>query len=202
MEKPFLVHDSSNLKQNSVRHLLSLAALFGFRIWSQDVSQAVLQSADNLSRDIYVKPSNAFHLDQDAMLRPLKPLYGLCDSGDYWYYTFSSQLRNDVAMAPTISDATLFFKCIDGQPRGVIGTYVDDTISAGNKDFENETKITEQKCDSKNREYDNFKFGGIEIETMDNQAFKIHQKTFCGADSIATVDFNIEGVGKITHPYC
>lgn len=67
VEKPFLVHNSSNIKQNSVRLSLSLVALFGFRIWSPDVSQAFLQSAENLSRNNHIKPSQGFHLNQDAM---------------------------------------------------------------------------------------------------------------------------------------
>lgn len=188
MEKQYLVHNSSNLKQNSVRLLLSLAALFGFRIWSQDVSQAFLQSAEKLSRDIYIKPSKEFRLDQDALLKLLKPLYGLCDSGDYWYSTFSSHLRNDLGMTPTISDAALFFKCIDAQLRGIIGTYVDDTISAGSTEFDMESKITEEKFESKIREYDNFKFAGMEIETRGKTSFKIHQKSF--AERMSSLSLN------------
>lgn len=44
-----------------------------------------------------------------------------------------------------ISDAALFFKCIDAQLRGIIGTYVDDTISGGSMEFDMESKITEEK---------------------------------------------------------
>lgn len=73
MEKQYLVHNSPNLKQNSL-FLLLLAALLGFQIWSQDVSQTYLQSAEKLSRDIYTKPFKKFRLDQDALLKLLKPL--------------------------------------------------------------------------------------------------------------------------------
>lgn len=60
--------------------------------------------------------------------------------------------------------------------------------------LDNETKITEQMFESKNREYDNFKFAGMEIETLDTQASTIHQKTFCGGDYIATIDFKISRI--------
>jgi len=66
-------------------------------------------------------------------------MYGLSDSGDYWYSTFTKHLREDLSMTSSITDPALFFKTIDGQLRGVIGCYVDDTISAGDKSFEEES---------------------------------------------------------------
>lgn len=39
-EKDALVHTSSNLRQYSVRMLIAIATVFGFRLWTQDVSQA------------------------------------------------------------------------------------------------------------------------------------------------------------------
>ncbi len=41
-EKKRLVNNSTNLRQISVRTITALAAIFGFRIWSHDVSQAYL----------------------------------------------------------------------------------------------------------------------------------------------------------------
>lgn len=39
-EKNLLVHTSTTVKHTSTRLLVALAACFGFRIWSQDISQA------------------------------------------------------------------------------------------------------------------------------------------------------------------
>jgi Reverse transcriptase (RNA-dependent DNA polymerase) len=86
-DKNKLVHSSTTLKQSFVRLLLATAALMGFDVISADVIQAYLQSACDLTRKVFVKPS-CIDLDSDELLQIMKPLYGLADSGDYWAQTF------------------------------------------------------------------------------------------------------------------
>ena len=55
-DKEFLVHNATNLRQRSIRIIVSFAAVKGYRIFSHDVRQAYLQSEEELTREIYVAP--------------------------------------------------------------------------------------------------------------------------------------------------
>jgi hypothetical protein len=55
-DKRSQIHNTTNLKQQSIRIILALASLFGFDIWSSDDNQAYLQSAERLQREIFTRP--------------------------------------------------------------------------------------------------------------------------------------------------
>jgi hypothetical protein len=56
--KASLVHETATSRQHSSRALVGLAAIFGFNLFSTDVTQAYLQNAEKLLRDVYIKPTN------------------------------------------------------------------------------------------------------------------------------------------------
>jgi len=82
--------------------------------FSHDVNQAYLQSKDAMARELYVKvrPRDAqyFRLDENELLRMLKPLYGVPEAGDYWDVTFALHVKEDLVMDPLTGDPALFLK--------------------------------------------------------------------------------------------
>lgn len=111
-EKSALVHESTNMRQPSIKILTAIAAIFGFNIWCTDVSQAYLQSGTKLLRDVYIKPTGEFELPPNTLLKLLRPLYGLPDAGDYWHATFARHMQNDLGMTQTFGDLALFFNTL------------------------------------------------------------------------------------------
>lgn len=116
-------------------------------------------------------------MNSDQLLKLLKPLYGLSESGDYWHETFFRHLQDDMHMTPTTGDLSFFFKAVHGKLKGVVGTYVDDTLCAGDPVFEKESRITEKKFESKEREYEKFTFAGIQVEPIED-GYLLHQERY------------------------
>ena len=134
--KKFMVHDTATLQPQSVRLLLALASIFGFDVWTSDVTQAYLQSSEPLARKIFIRePVPEFELDPKECLELLKPLYGLCESGDLWHATLDKHHRHDLNMQPLRSDPALYAWMTHGLLRGLSGGYVDDLIRAGDSQF-------------------------------------------------------------------
>ena len=114
-EKDFLIHDSPTISTAYIRILIAIAGIFGFRIWSTDIIQAYLQSSAPLMRDIFIKAGKELCLDKDKLLKLLRPLYGLAESGDFWYRTITNHLREDLKMKSQIGDLSLFTKHVQNQ---------------------------------------------------------------------------------------
>lgn len=182
-EKAFMVHDLSTLHQSSIRLILSVAAIYGFNIFSHDVTQAYLQSKDPFSRELYLDPKPCdrkyFKLGEHEVLKLLRPLYGTCDAGDYWNKTIHNHTTNDLKMIPTKGDPSLYYK--HGKANeliGIMGLYVDDEMLAGNASFEKLTEDTLQRFQSNPRKTGSFEFFGCSCEQLSNNTYTISQSNY------------------------
>jgi hypothetical protein len=99
-----MVRSSTNVQQRCLRLIFALSSILGFDIWTQDVTQAYLQSAGTLAREVFIeKLTPEFELGPHQSLKLLRPLYGLADSGDFWYRELSKHHRS-IGMTPLTTD--------------------------------------------------------------------------------------------------
>ena len=62
---------------------------------------------------------------------------------------------------------SFFFQKVHGKLKGLAGTYVDDSLFAGDQDFLAHYDKTSRKFYSKERVSDNFRFAGIYVESAE-----------------------------------
>jgi hypothetical protein len=143
-KKGLIVPEAPTLPHTSMRIVLSIAALHGWNIWAKDVTMAYLQSDAPLSRSVYIRPPKkpALVTEQcsNRLLKVIKPLYGLVDSGLYWFPTYTSAFRT-IGLIPASLDECLLYRLSLLQQQhpatapsaldGVAGMLVGDTLIAG-----------------------------------------------------------------------
>ena len=170
--KEFMVHTSQILQPASVRLMLVIASIFNFEVWTSDVRQAYLQSAEPLSRAIYIDPpSPKFSLAPEECLQLMKPLYGLCKSGDLWHATLDRHHRQDLGMKSLDTDPTLYHLVSDGTLFGLSGSYVDDMIRCGTQEFRRHCLSTNNRFDMADDEILPCTFTGFRLSCDSHHSF-------------------------------
>ena len=207
-EKPYIVHNITTLRQSSVKIVVSTSAVMNFRIFSHDVTQAYLQSDDELSREIYLRPRKEdlkfFGIQDRQLLRLKRALYGVTDAGDYWGVTFDRHVKQDLQMQPIETDPSLYIKLCNGQFSGLLGSYVDDCLLGGDKEFQNLTEKTLERFDSRPREWDNVEFLGVsifthweEVDGIKHRCFKLGQPEHLSKILKIPLDISFDGFRSV-----
>jgi Reverse transcriptase (RNA-dependent DNA polymerase) len=172
-----MVRSSTNVQQRSLRLIFALASILGFKIWTQDVTQAYLQSAGTLAREVFIeKPAIELELSPNQALQLLKPLYGLADSGDFWYRELAQHHR-DMDMQTLTTDNSLWMKFTENILEGISGVYVDDVVQAGTAEFDLLTNQLSANYDAKAKEYGDGRIAGIEFQ-RDNDGIRVNQSQY------------------------
>lgn len=99
-ERENAVHRARMVKQSSTLRLPALASIFGFDVYTIDVTQAYLQSAEDLQRKLHIR-QETIDLHAYELLQPIKLICGLTGSGDYWNETISDHQEKDLDMTAT-----------------------------------------------------------------------------------------------------
>lgn len=151
-----LAYASVNIKPQAIRGVVVIAVLMPYSLSSQDVSQTYVRSCTPLRKDVYVPPKHDSTLKQNHLLKLLKLMYSLSDSGDYWHDTFEENISVHINMRQATEDLARFMRNDNGRLSGIIGNYIYDTIVSGKNYFRKGSERTEEVCDSKQRKYKPF----------------------------------------------
>ena len=137
-----ILTDSPTVSKSSIRLLVTLAATNPeWNLMSSDVTRAFLQSAE-LNRDVYVKPPREANVPDGMCWKLRITVYGLKDASR-GFYTNQGEKLIGLGMEMCRMDPALFFYFNDGSNilsedrklAGVLGTYVDDSLTLGNENF-------------------------------------------------------------------
>lgn len=144
LDKQFMVHNITTLRQSSTRIIVSVAAIKNFRLFSHDVTQAYLQSDERLTRKVFLSPKKKdmehFGISESEILELRRPIYGMTDAGDFWGVTVDNHAKNDLGLVPLRGDPSLYIKRNDGDVDGLLSMCVDDGCLAGNAKMQDLTR--------------------------------------------------------------
>ena len=130
-------------------------------------------------REVFIKkPVPEFELDPNQSLQLLRPLYGLCESGDLWYKTLDDYHRNDLGMNPMRSDPAFYVSMKNNLLQGMSGTYVDDILRSGNPDFCNLAKKTSMKFEMAENCSIPCNFVGFRLQKRKDDTFELSQEEY------------------------
>ena len=187
--KQMMVHSTSTLQPHSIRLLLALSVAFDFPIWTSDIRQAYLQSSIPLSREVFIRsPVPEFELKPEECLQLLKPLYGLCESGDIWHATMDRHHREDLGMTAFKLDPALYYIMSDEVLSGLSGAYVDDFIRSGDSRFREISRRTNSTFDMSDNEELPCTFSGFVLNRNTDGEISIDQRNYLRKLETLTLD--------------
>ena len=137
-DKESIMTYAPTIQRASQRLLLALAPMLrrrGMKAMIRDITMAYTQSKTPMQRVIFVRlPSELKNkYPEGTLLRVVKPLYGLAESGTYWFETYSRHHQRELHMRPSAFDPCLLIT--DSEPFGLTGLQTDDTLNIGTTDF-------------------------------------------------------------------
>ncbi|SGY57265.1 BQ5605_C006g04249 [Microbotryum silenes-dioicae] len=121
----------------SIRALVAIAVLRGYKIKQADVNKAYLHG--KLDQPLYMRPPQGINLP-GKILKLERSIYGLKQAGRIWNDEIDSTLRS-VGYKPTVSDLCVYTKR-HGNNRHYIALYVDDLLLIGPSDDEIERVLS------------------------------------------------------------
>lgn len=122
--------------QRFSQRLMIAASMKGTNKFTRHVTQAYVQSQKPLERGMYRTAPTEMNLPQDAVLKVLKPLYVIPESGLHWYLTYLEYHVEKLEMVcATVDPCMLTNKHEEGRSVTARILQVDDCLAFGDEEF-------------------------------------------------------------------
>ena len=158
----------------------------------RDISQAYIQSESPLDRPVYLHAPAELDLPSGYVLQAIKPLYGIPESGLYWFETYHSHHIQRLRMTPTSADQCLLFskdKSTHNIPN-LVALQVDDSFGIVSKDFLQleEAEVKQFKCKPRTilLKEKSVRFNGSQISRKKNNMYELKQSEMFGFEDPST----------------
>lgn len=137
--KEFMSHYATNLKHRSVRVISSTSANEKLKVWSDDAKQAYIQ-CDQEGRYIVLILQPEMNLPKHVLLKLLKMLYGLSESGDSWNRKLKAAFTQVLKIIAMTGNQALYVhyqkeQDVTKECDVLIGTYVDELLCSVTEEF-------------------------------------------------------------------
>lgn len=133
-----ILTQSPKIQRCSQRLILCIAPglLPKHKLYLRDITQAYVQSEFPLNRKIYAKPPKEISdsLLNVMVMQILRPLYGLPESGAYWFSTYQKHHKEKLSMIASTYDPCLLITNKEDM-FGIVGLQTDNTFILGDKIF-------------------------------------------------------------------
>ncbi len=153
----------------SQRIILALTACTSdCHLYLRDITQAYVQSKTPLNREFFIRPPPELDLPEGSILKVIKPLYGVPETGTHWFNTYQKHHKGKLSMIESTFDSCLlhinqisqleFIEFINQSNFishfGIVDLQTDDTLILADDEFAalEENELARAHLTSKKRE--------------------------------------------------
>eukprot|EP00435_Cladocopium_sp_Y103_P019649 s4451_g4.t1 len=172
--------DSPTLTRDARMLLLQTVSSKRWTVQSFDITTAFLRGRSD-ERELAMEPPSELRslmgIDKSHVCLLQGNAYGRVDAPLLFYREFRKRLE-EVGFEAHPLDSCLFLlrnKHHPDQLDGILGTHVDDGIGGGNQNFERALEQLQKTLPFGTREYQKFKFTGLDIEQLPDHSIRVNQ---------------------------
>jgi len=183
--------DSPTLSRDARMLLLQTVASQNWRLQNFDITTAFLRGRAD-GRELAMEPvpelKQLLHMSEGEICLLEGNAYGRVDAPLLFYKEFRKHLES-VGFEAHPLDNCLYLLRNKQNPAvldGILGTHVDDGIGGGNHNYDVALQKLQKHLPFGSREYDRFRFTGLDMEQLPDYSIRISQKAYI--DKIEPID--------------